>query len=101
MRELAFVGRKLASMLLELVADLVFMELLVEMCTKLEREFHKIVEVLGSLTFAGTFSCCMSETTSSVGLATFLSPCGSRRSRKSKHLRTVGGRELFLIAPSW
>ena len=52
MRELAFVGRKLASMLLELVADLVFMKLLMKVRPKLEREFHKIIEVLGGLTFA-------------------------------------------------
>ena len=52
MREFAFVVRKLASMLLELVADLVFMELLMKVRPKLQREFHKIIEILGSLTFA-------------------------------------------------
>ena len=35
MREFAFVVRKLASMLLELVADLVFMELLMKVRPKL------------------------------------------------------------------
>ena len=50
-RELAFVVRKFASMLLELVADLVLMELPMKVRTKLQREFHKIIEVLGSLTF--------------------------------------------------
>ena len=52
MREFAFVVRKFASMLLELVADFVLMELLMKVRAKLQREFHKIVEVLGSLTFA-------------------------------------------------
>ena len=52
MREFAFVVRKFASTLLELVADLILMELLMKVRTKLKREFHKIVEILGSLTFA-------------------------------------------------
>ena len=48
-RELAFICA--ASMLLELVADLVHMELLMKVRTKLQREFHKIIEVSGTLSF--------------------------------------------------
>ena len=51
-REFAFVVRKFASTLLELVADLILMELLMKVRAKLQREFHKIVEISGSLTFA-------------------------------------------------
>ena len=51
MRELAFI-RAIASVLLELEADLVFMELLVEMSTKLVREFHNKIEILSRLTLA-------------------------------------------------
>ena len=51
MRELAFISA-IAIVLLELEADLVLVELLVEINTKLEREFHKIIEILGSLTLA-------------------------------------------------
>ena len=100
MREFAFVVRKFASMLLELVADLILMELLMKIRPKLQREFHKIVEVLGSLTFAGTFGRRTCETTSFPVLASFLSLCRTRRSRKSKHVRTTGSCELFLIVPS-
>ena len=51
MRELAFI-RAIAAILLELVANLVLVELLMEICTKLEREFHKKVEILGGLTLS-------------------------------------------------
>ena len=40
MRKFAFI-RAIAAILLELVADLVLVELLMEIRTKLEREFHK------------------------------------------------------------
>ena len=50
-RELTFI-RASAAILLELVANLVLVELLMKFCSKLEREFHVIVEILGSLTFA-------------------------------------------------
>ena len=50
MGELAFICA--TSMLLEFVADLVFMELLVKIRTKLEREFQNKIKILGSLTFA-------------------------------------------------
>ena len=50
-RELAFISA-IASVLLELEADLVLVELLVEISTKLEREFHEIIEILGRLSFA-------------------------------------------------
>ena len=96
MRELAFIGA-CAAILLELVANLVLVELLMEICTKLEREFHNIVEVLGGL----TLSCVTSEATSFPALTSFRSLCRSRRSRKSKHLRTGGGCQLFLIVSSW
>ena len=49
MRELTFI-RASAAILLELVANLVFVELLMKVGSKLEREFHKIVEILGGLT---------------------------------------------------
>ena len=58
-RELTFI-RASAAILLELVANLVFVELLMKICSKLEREFHKIVEILGGL----TLSCVTSEATS-------------------------------------
>ena len=95
-RELAFI-RAIAAILLELVADLVLVELLMEICTKLEREFHKIVEILGGL----TLSCVTSEAASfPVALTSFLSLCRSRRSWKSKHLRTAGDCQLLLSMSS-
>ena len=51
-REFAFVVREFAGTLLELVADLVLMKFFVKVRPKLQREFHKIIEILGSLTFA-------------------------------------------------
>ena len=51
MRELAFIGA-IAAILLKLVANLVFVELLMKVGSKLEREFHKIVEILGVLTLS-------------------------------------------------
>ena len=51
MRELAFICA-IASVLLELEADLVFMELLVEIRTKLVREFHNKIEIFSTLTLA-------------------------------------------------
>ena len=51
MRELAFIGA-IAEILLKLVADLVLVEHLMEICTKLEREFHKKIEILGDLTLS-------------------------------------------------
>ena len=50
MREFAFI-RAIAAILLELVAGLVLVELLMKICTKLERELHKKIEVLGTLRF--------------------------------------------------
>ena len=41
-----------AAVLLKVVANLILVELLMEICTKLERELHKKVEVLGSLTLS-------------------------------------------------
>ena len=47
MGELAFIGA-IAAIPLELAADLVLVELLMKICTKLERELHKKIEVLGT-----------------------------------------------------
>ena len=52
MGELAFSIGAVAAFLLKVVANLILVELLVEICTKLERELHKKIEVLGSLTLA-------------------------------------------------
>ena len=51
MRELAGPIRALASLPLEIVADFVFMKFLVKVRTKFVEEPHKIIEVVGSLSF--------------------------------------------------
>ena len=52
MGELAFSIGAVAAVLLKVVANLVLVELIVEICTKLERELHNNIEILGSLTLA-------------------------------------------------
>ena len=48
MRELTFSIRTLAIVLLKVVTDLVLVELLMRICTNLERELHNKIEVLGT-----------------------------------------------------
>ena len=97
MRELAFI-RAIAAILLEFVANLVLVELLMEICTKLEREFQKKVEILGGLTLS-----CITSYSGPFLIASVISLrlCRCRRCWKSDHLRTDGKCQLFLSISSW
>ena len=99
MRKLAFIGA-IAAILLKLVADFILVELLREICTKLERELHNKIEVLGSLALSlQTRPSTTSPLISS--LISLRSLWRGRRCWKSHHLRTAGKCQLFLSISSW